>query len=171
VSEQSPPHPGLQLDDDPTFAHRQFRVQQVGLALLGLFLAAALVGVFGEGPVAQVDRRGADGVVAISMDRFVRSGANESLAITIAGGQASHGEVQVAITTDWLNAISLAGISPQPAQIEARDDQQVLVFAVDDPAAPLVVEIGYGADYIGRRSLTVAVGTHDPVRVWQVAFP
>ena len=171
VNQPSPIHPDLELDDNPDFARRQYRVQQVGWVLLVLFLVAALAGVFGEGSLARVDRHGADGVVEIALQRFVRSQGNDTLTITVAGGQASNGEVRVAIDTDWLDAVEISAISPEPVQFEAQGRQQILVFAVDDSNPPLVVAMNYTPDYIGRKPITVAVGEHDPVHMWQVAYP
>jgi hypothetical protein len=69
----------LQIDDDPAFQKKEWRVQRIGIALLALLVAAAAAGLTGMGgPLndAEAGRRGDP--VFVEFERVVRQGATST---------------------------------------------------------------------------------------------
>ena len=65
-----------ELDRHLPFQRREWRAQQIGWIALGLFLAAALAGLFGGGPLSSARASDPGGGLTVDYQRFVRAGAS-----------------------------------------------------------------------------------------------
>jgi hypothetical protein len=151
-------------EEDVRFERRWHRVQRVGRALLVLALVAAIVGVFGTGPLASATAEGPRGRFSVDYDRFVRSTQSTALRIS---SQGAPGPPTVAIAQSFLDATSLADVSPQPDSETARGNRVVLSY---QGSLPDQVELQLAPEDIGVHRATVWVGGA-PVRFRQVTWP
>lgn len=79
----------IQLDEDPDFQRRSWKVQRAGWAAMALSVAASLAGVFGGGPVSRERAESPDKVWSVEYERFVRRAADTELRYLFAAGAVS----------------------------------------------------------------------------------
>jgi hypothetical protein len=154
----------LVTEEDVRFEQRWHRVQRAGRVLLVVAVLAALVGVFGTGPLAAATAHGPGGRFAVDYDRFVRSTQSTSLRIS---ARDASGPATVAIAQTFLQATSLADVSPQPDSETARGGRVVLSY---QGKLPDDIELQLAPEDIGVHGATVWVGGV-PVRFRQVTWP
>jgi hypothetical protein len=118
---------GLQLAQDAAFQQREWRLQRVGWWGLGVFVAAAVAGLFGGGPLSRAHAATADARLAVDYQRFLRSGAAMRLTITLQ--PASPAPVTVRLPRNYVDGIRLERVTPEPASVSLRDDVVELTFA------------------------------------------
>lgn len=121
--------------------------QRVGWILLALFLLLAIVGLFGDGPIASSSTSSsADGVtVRLEYDRFARSRSPQSLRLSIDAPGATADRVAVTLSGDLADGIQVESTSPQGPEGAFVSDP-VLEWRVDDWSEPLVVTVHYEAE-------------------------
>jgi hypothetical protein len=151
-------------EEDLRFERRWHRIQRIGRALLVIAIVAAVVGVFGTGPLASATAEGPGGRFSVDYDRFVRSTQSTSLQIS---AQGAVGPGTVAIAQAFLQATSLSDVSPQPDSETARGGRVVLSY---QGSLPDEIELQLAPETIGVHQATVWVGGA-PVRFRQVTWP
>jgi hypothetical protein len=161
----------IELDQDLDFEERQWRIQRMGWAVMALLVVVALLGLFGTGPLSSAEAGGEDAGLSIQYERFVRRHGLAELNVEAAAGQASEGQVEIWIAGDYLDAVDIQGISPEPAEVRASGDRQVYVFTVDDPEQPLQVSISYIPREMGGMSAEMGVGDSAGVSFSQLSYP
>lgn len=62
----------LQLHEDLAHERREWKLQRVGWALMALALLAAVLGLFGHGPLSETASASADGALTVRHQRFER---------------------------------------------------------------------------------------------------
>lgn len=132
----------LQVAEDIHRQHRLWRIQRVGWALLGLFLFAGLLGVFGGvGPIGQGDAHSDDGAISVQYARFTRYVAPTELGIRVDRALARGGTLELAIARSYIDQWEMYGVTPTPESERAEGDELVYAFAVG--AGSGEVEIGF----------------------------
>jgi hypothetical protein len=120
----------LQIDEDLTFQRREWKIQRVGWGAMALVIIAALLGVFGTGPLsnATLEREG----LRLEYERFCRLQRSTQLRFTIGGTGDS---VLLLIGAEYLDAVIIDRITPEPSKAEAVSDGVVFQFVLQGPAA------------------------------------
>lgn len=128
---------GLEIDQSLDFERRMHVVHRLAAVLGVLLFAAAIVGVFGEGPLTHASARSPNGVLSVDYDRFVRTAASTSFRLSIARRR---GPVSFAISNAFLEKASINSVGPDPSSETVLPDRTV--FTVQQtPPAPIVVTI------------------------------
>jgi hypothetical protein len=153
-----------ELDRHLPFQRREWRAQQIGWLALGLFLAAALGGLFGGGPLSSARAATADGGLAVEYQRFVRAGAAQRLRFEIATPGA--GPVELRLSRGYLDAVRVEHVLPSPASTSATPEWTTFVFA---PGTRTVTVDGE-ATGPGRLILSAATGAGASLALWQLAY-
>ncbi len=111
---------GIDLTDDPVFLRRSWAVERIGWAVLGLILAAAVLGLLGPGllPRARVE-----GPLTAEFDRFARWENDGVLRVRLPPGERS-----LWIENRYLNDVEIRRVWPDPAGVSARPGWTVLTF-------------------------------------------
>jgi len=160
----------LELDQDLVFEGRQWKFQRVGWSLMALAIVAALLGVFGSGPLSSATAGNGE-FVSVHYERFIRHTGEGDLTIAVAANQARAGEVELRVDASWLGAVQILGISPEPAGFRAGDGSHVYVFTVDEPSEPFAVSIRYTPREMGRIRSGFAVNDGPVVSFTQFSYP
>ncbi len=131
----------LQIEQDPTFQQREWRVQRIGWWLLAGFVVAAALGLFGGGPLsrAQAGERGAP--LWIEYERFTKVGAPTRLLVhaQAAPHDGSWG-LDLRVARPYFDAMEITRMVPQPASVEVGAELVRLWFAAPSARAePLTV--------------------------------
>lgn len=153
-----------ELDRHLPFQHREWRAQQIGWIALGLFLAAAMAGLFGSGPLSSARAPAAGGGLAVEYQRFVRAGAVHRLLFEIDAPGA--GPVELRLSRAYLDAVRVEHVLPPPASTTATGEWTTFVFA----PGTRVVTLDGEARGPGRLVLSAATGAGASVALWQLAY-
>jgi hypothetical protein len=151
-------------EQDVTFLRRWVVVQRIGRTVVGLFLVAALLGVFGTGPLAHATASASGGAVTVDYDRFLRTTQSSSLQVAVQGGSGG-GDIELA--SSYLSSIDVSDVSPQPDSETARGDRLVLSY---QDQLPDQVQITVFPQTIGVHSAQLWVGGRT-VSFRQVVYP
>ena len=160
----------IELDQDLDFEYRQWRVQRAGWVVMVVIVVAALIGLFGTGPLSS-SVAGSDDSVTVAYERFIRRQGEAELTIGIAGGQATEGQVELWLDAAYHGEIQIQQISPEPEEVRSSGDRVTYVFAVDDPAAPVEMSIQFMSPDMGRLQGEVGIGDQPGVSFTQFSYP
>jgi hypothetical protein len=124
---------GIQIDEDLAFQRRSWRAQSLGLALMAVVLAGALLGLLGaEGPFSQGEARAAG--LSVRYSRFGRRLSPSTLQVRLDPSRVRGDVVSLWISADYLEAMSVERVSPRPRAVVASAERTVYTFDVS--AAP-----------------------------------
>ena len=119
----------LDLHEDERFQRRTWRVQRIGWVAMALFVLAALLGIFANGPVSRAMVRDPAAGVTVEYDRFLRLGSPTTLRVRFEPGAVRDGQVALRLATLYTEAIGLEWIRPRPERSVAGPDGLVLLFS------------------------------------------
>ena len=153
-----------ELDRHLPFQRREWRAQQIGWIALGLFLAAALAGLFGGGPLSSARASDPGGGLTVDYQRFVRAGAAHRLLFEIATSGA--GPVELRLSRAYVDAVRVEHVLPPPASTTSSGEWTTFVFA----PGTRVVALDGEARGPGRLTLLAATGAGASVALWQLAY-
>jgi hypothetical protein len=115
---------GLELDDHPHFSRRSHVIQRAAWGVMALVLAAAILGIFGRGPLSRASAATPDGRIAVRYERVLRHDARSDYRIRLAPGASG-----VLLSSGLVEALDIRGITPQPLRQEATPSGLVCTFA------------------------------------------
>jgi hypothetical protein len=153
----------FQIDEDLKFQRREWKIQRVGWVTMALVIIAALLGVFGAGPLssATIEREG----LRLEHERFGRLQRDTELRFTIAG---TGGPVLLLIGSEYLDRVMIERITPEPGKVEAVSDGVVFQFVLQGPAA---VTFHLTPKKFGLASGKVRLGQAAPITLTQFIYP
>ena len=154
----------LDIPHTPSW-HRRWRRFHIAASIVGvLLLVAAVLGLFGEGPLAHATKSSSGGGLKVEYDRFVRTAASTFLNIQV---QRSQAPIRLEISSDYLDKMSVGQISPQPDSEQQTSDHLILTFNQKPPAQ---IQVYVVPQKIGVRGGTFTVGG-ERVRIQQFVYP
>jgi hypothetical protein len=150
VTEQPQADKTLELDQDLAFQHRSWIVQRIGWIVLGLIIVAALLGLFGEGPLSHTTARTQDGSLGLAYNRFWRVQAAMTLRVFLMPKTAYAGEVRLWLSRSYVDAVDVQHITPQPQRVEAGTDRLTYVFAISQMGQQIEITFQVKPERPGR---------------------
>lgn len=129
--------PGLQLEVDLPRQRFDWRVQRLAWALLGALWLAFLLGLLGPGPLGQLRLATPDDALRLEAPRFMRHHSQAQLDLFL---QATGRELRLRVSNDWLDAVDLDGLRPEPSEVVAEDGALRLHFDAE-PGARLPLRV------------------------------
>lgn len=163
--------PGLELDQKLPFQEKAWRVERIGWGVLTLIALLALLGLFGTGPLSSAVAGSDDEGLLVDYERFIRHTGEVSLEIEVAPQYLTDGQVELWVSTDYIDGFLIESVSPQPDEVRAEGDRQVYVFLAESPDAPASVTFSLRADRIGRYSGEAGIVDGPTVSFTQLSYP
>jgi hypothetical protein len=133
----------LEINEDLVFQKRSWTVQRIGWVIMALVLAAALLGLFGAGPLSRATAGTEDEALWVEYDRFSRLLKTTDLKVH---ATSESGEVRLWISREYLEKVEISHITPTEDSAEAAQDG---VFYVFQSAEPLTIVIHLRAAQAG----------------------
>lgn len=153
----------MEIDEDIKFQRRVWTVERVGWAIVAVVIAAALAGIFGNGPLSRASAQAAG--LQIVYERFARSQQSTELRCVVSGGQP---ELQIALSRDYLDSFHIETITPAPVRNEAAGEWLVYRFA---GAAPLSITFNLKPKNFDSVIGSVRTGAGETVTFHQFIYP
>jgi hypothetical protein len=165
----------LEVDQDLEFQRREWLAERIGWAVMALLVLAALLGLFGTGPLTRATAGDRAGPLWIEYERFNRLLAPSTLRVHLGAGAALGGEARVWLDRRYLESIQLQRVMPQPDGVEAAPDRMVFVFRVAEPDQPTAITFSFKPEHVGslpgRAGLAGAAPSDQPLRFRQFVYP
>ncbi len=161
----------LEIDQDPDFQRREWKMQRVGRVVLLAIILATLVGVFGAGPISTATVRSPDGRLEVAYNRMARHAAPDPLRIRLAPGTAVDSLVDLWIDQRYVHGLVVRELSPEPIQMRAGEERLIYRFRIADPSRAADIVIHADADKLWLRRGAIGLVNGDSVRLRQFVFP
>ncbi len=160
----------LQLTENPAFQRSNWRWQRIGWVAMAALVAAAAAGVFGQGPVARVEAS-AGGTLTARYERYARENTPVALRVDVAPAAFRDGRIELMIDREFLAAMQIVEVQPQPLRIVALSDS--LLFRFDSTAAttPVPVHFTFRPVEIGTHTARLWMADGTALRLRQFVFP
>lgn len=127
---RDPPRVGsIEIAEDMKFQRASWRVQRAGWIAMLAVAVAAMLGLFGQGPLARGNAGDAREGFFVGFERFTRLNVPQSLDIEIgAAARATDSTAAVWIDRDWLDAHEVSSILPEPESASLLPDRVLYAF-------------------------------------------
>jgi len=129
----------LQIVQDLAGQRRGWRAQRIGWVLLAMFVVAALLGLFGPGPLSRAIAGQERDPLWAEYYRFWRFQAPMTLRIHVVPEATGGRELRIWLSRPYLQGMSVQHITPEPVRVEAGADRFTYVFALGEPAGATAV--------------------------------
>jgi hypothetical protein len=161
----------LQIGQDLRFQRRSWAVERVGWIIGGLILIAALLGLFGPGPLSKARTASADKGLSVEYHKFERYQAPVHLRIDIDGKAATNGQIELWLNRAFINALEIKHIDPEPQSVEIREDKFVYSFKANQPVPSAQVCFHFEPNKFGKTRAHVGVVNGPQLQFSQFYFP
>lgn len=143
--------------------------EKAAFTSLILFVAAAIAGAFGDGPLSDAVTASEDGALRIEYQRFTRREAQQELDITLPT-QPGAKEIELKLSSEYLRCVRITEIFPAPLASTAQESGR-LRFATDGSGQPMTVRVHLQAQQFGPMGGSAAVAAHGQARFEQFVYP
>jgi hypothetical protein len=151
----------LEIEEDFVYQQRSWRFERAGWIAMGLVIAAALVGLFGKGPLAWGVAGDPLGPIWIQYERFSRYETAAPLYVHANAGAARDGRLRIEFDHQYLSFVRIESIVPEPEISEASPRGMRYVVRCASPDQPTVVIFNMKSQYVGF--LTAHIHVEDTV--------
>jgi hypothetical protein len=120
------------------FQRREWAVERTAWAVGLALLAAAALGLFGDGPLARRTASTPDGRLAVDFDRFARAQAPTTLRVRVEP-PAAVGALRLALDRAYVEGVDVERVVPRPQRVETGGEWITWVFEVPAPGPATIV--------------------------------
>ena len=139
---------GLQVGDHEAFKRREWRAERIGWLLTALLVVVAALGLLGPGPLSWTHATAANELVRVDYQRFGHLEADDKLTVTFAPAAVTDRSISLELAQEWVEAVDIDTITPQPDQQVATPYGLRLTVATE-PGTEVTVQISYRAGDAG----------------------
>jgi hypothetical protein len=143
--------------------------ERTAFALLILFVGAAAVGAFGDGPASDAVADSSDGKLRVEYQRFCRRTAPQVIDITLPTEPGSK-QIEVTLNRDYLQRTQIVEVRPQPMEVTTQGNGRMR-FATDGSGEPMTVHLHIEAQDAGFQQAVISVPRHGEIRFKQLVYP
>lgn len=148
-----------------------WRVERIAWALGAIALIAAMLGLFGYGPMSRTTVGNPD-ALQVEYDRFQRSSAPTDYAVTANASLAREGELRIRFDQSLIDHVEFDDIVPDPEHVRAGNGYTEFVFDVAPGSeAHARIAFRFRPTTFGHRSGQVAASGAAPVTLDQYIYP
>lgn len=161
----------LELEQDLKFEKKEWTAQRLGRAMMGLIVVAALLGLFGGGPLSLTEVKHPDGDFSLTYERFGRRGTTSNLIVEIDPKTVSGGEATLWLSTAYLDNLRLENVHPMPDEVSITPTGYLYTFLVEQEDASLVVTLDLTIDAMGVKKVAVGIDQNNPMNITHFFMP
>jgi hypothetical protein len=162
---------------------REWLVERLGWVAMACFIAGALAGAFGMGPLAARERSNPQRSMRAKYSSVERAMAPSTLELWCSTERMESDQLEISISRTFLDEVTVESIVPAPASVAASEEAVVYSFALDSLALdrdrlgaekklfqiPIVWR--YRHHEFGRVAFDVALSGQSPLRIQQWVLP
>ncbi|GMA17427.1 hypothetical protein E5F05_11220 [Deinococcus metallilatus] len=165
----------LELAQDLEFHRREVRIERLGWAAMLLIVLAALLGLFGSGPLSEKRVQTPDGGLQVKYNRFARYMAPTELRLTFSPGAVRDDQVHIWLSREYLQHMEIQKIIPEPDSAQLEGNRLTYTFNALQNGQPGQILFELQTEAIGRlrgaAGLAGASGNTQEVRFTSFIYP
>lgn len=157
----------IEIDEDPAFQQREWFAQRIGIGVLVLFVAAAMLGFTGNGgPFSRGETSDSSGTLRVEYERIVRRGAQNTITLHLHGTKP--GPRSFWLSTEYLRSVDVEAVVPDPEVVST--DGGRYVYAISTAALDATITIRSRPTRTGRINVDLGVVDGPAVRFHQASL-
>ena len=160
----------LQINEDLAFQRREWQAQHIGWIALCAFVATALAGVFGGGPLSHARAGEPGSALWVEYQRFVRRGAADRMTIHLGPAAEPRRELELRMSREYFDDMRIEHIHPEPGATEVGTSEVVFRFSGESGERTTSVVFDLEPLSAGRRRLTLAASGAAPLTLSQFVY-
>ena len=133
----------LEIDEDLHFQQKEWFFQRIGVALLFLFVLAALFGFTGMGgPMSHGEAGEPGGPVHVEYERFVRRGGLSTVKLHL---RTAPGDVRFWVSAPYFEHVRINSVAPTPELVTVETDRHVYLIRSGSPDITVILMVEHEA--------------------------
>lgn len=161
----------LQVEEDESLRRKAATAHRVGWGVMAAFLALAMLGLFGSGPISRARAGGRGAPLRLEYERFGRHHTQTMIRAHLGPGAVARGEARVWLDLDYVEGIQLRRITPEPERVEAGPDRLTYVFPVARADRPTTVTFHFEPERVGPLAGRIGLATGEGLGFGQFVYP
>jgi hypothetical protein len=161
----------VEIDENLTHERRSWLFERAGWVTLAVLLLLALAGLFGKGLLSYTSASTHDKSLQVEYERFVRFQAPITLRIHLQPEGLSSPKGKVWLSREYLDAIRIEQIEPEPESQETVEDGVLYTFPAQDPNNSVAVTLDAVVEKVGKHYGRIGSAPDRSVSFWQFAYP
>ena len=156
----------LQIDEDINFQRKEWMFQRIGVALLFLFVVAAVLGLTGMGgPLGRGEAGDSSGALRVEYERFVRRGSFSKVTLHLHGAP---GAIRFWVGAPYFERAQIDSVSPAPELVSVESSRHVYQIRAGSP--DVIVTLNVKHEDAGRLEAEVGLVDGPSVRFSQLSI-
>jgi hypothetical protein len=164
---------GIQINEEPHFQERMWRIERLGWLAMAAILIAAAIGLFGHGVLSRAkievtDPAQSAGGMSVEYERFGRANSESHFFLSGPAGTPNK-SFSLWLSNDYFQDAELVRMTPEPATQELVSNGVRYHFPVQD--GPQRVILRFKPERSGRLSGSIRLNDGPPAVFDQWIFP
>jgi hypothetical protein len=161
----------LELEQDPLFQRREWRVQRFGWILWAAVIGAGLAGLLGPGPLSEREALSADGRLEVRYNRFAHHHHPTVLKVTMQPEDETQDKLRLHLSQSLLDRIEVTRIEPEPTSRELSSNGAWYEFRCEPGLPDAKVVFHYQCNEMGSGGGELRLAGSDSVALEQFVYP
>lgn len=154
----------LELEQDPAFQRVNWRFERIGWGVMAVLLLAALLGLFGKGPLSHATA-GTDNA-SLKYQRFAHWESPDRLTFNV---HAQSEETVLRVSRGYIEGVWVEDITPAP--IATRALPEWIEFRFQTARGPSAITLHIQPQTIGLQRARFTVDGAEAATFWQFVYP
>jgi hypothetical protein len=130
----------IEIEEDLQFQRKEWIWQRIGVAIVGAFVVAALLGFTGMGgPLSRASAGEPGGPLYVEYERFVRRGAKATMRLHFHSDPP--GFIQFWVSAPYLEDVVVDSVAPVPQTVTVEESRHVYTIRAASPDVSVTVEM------------------------------
>jgi hypothetical protein len=140
---------GIDINEDIDYQWREWRAQRIAWVFFGMILLAALLGLFGQGPLSKGRLGEPDSALSIEYEQIDRYQAPTDMTIFVGSNVAQEGLIRLSFNKEFMERVEVRQFVPEPESVLVGGEDVVYEFRVTDSAQPVEVRVDFEHEQAG----------------------
>ena len=130
----------LEIEEDLQFQRKEWIFQRIGVAAIGVFVLAALLGLTGMGgPLSHASAGERGGALYVEYERVVRRGAKATMRLHVHSDPP--GFIQFWVSAPYLEHVIVDSVAPVPQTVTVEGARHLYTVRAASPDVVVTVEV------------------------------
>jgi hypothetical protein len=161
----------LELDEDLPFQEKQFRVERLGWGMMFAILIAALLGLFGSGPLSRASAASSESGLRVEYSRFARRDAHTRILVHLDPARVADDVLRIRLGGDFVERVIVQSITPAPERWTAERGALVADVPLGTIAGPMPLIVDVAPREFGPMTLELSTGSGRALTIRQFVYP
>lgn len=167
----SPRAPGLELEQDIGFQHRNWKAERRGWAVMLALVGAALLGLCGTGLLSDRIAGNEGSALWVEYQLFGRLQAPEEMRVHLGPGHTRDGRARVWLSREFVERHDIERVTPPPESVAALADRYEYTFCAPASDDEIAVTFTIKPSHWGVTRGSVGVPGGPRVEIQEIVYP